>query len=71
MVSEHVWIHKDPPWKAYPEYSRGCMGWRMGGGEDYMDQWLAWFRARTAEEKSAYAKENPPPSGWESFYEGK
>jgi hypothetical protein len=43
----------------------------MGAGEDYLDQWLKWFKALSDEEKAAYAKAEPPPTGWDSFYEGK
>ena len=31
------------PWVQYPELPHGSLGWRMGGGEGYLDCFLEWL----------------------------
>jgi hypothetical protein len=60
-----------PPWKKYPEIPPGSIGWRMGYGEDYWDEFDAWFTRLNAAQRQRYAEENAEPSGWEGFYRRK
>lgn len=57
-----------PPWAifAYPQTS---MGWRMGGGEDYLLKWHKWFTHLSQEEQQAYVAQYSEPEDWFHFYE--
>lgn len=59
-----------PPWIAFPEIERYSIGWRMGYGEDYMDQWSTWFQGLTKEEQDAYQKLFPEPATWKGYWNG-
>jgi len=53
------------PWKKYPELERGSIGWRMGYGETYMNEWVDWFYALSRKEQVAHFKEATPlPMEW-------
>lgn len=58
-----------PLWLRYPSYSRCCLGWRMGGGEDYVTQFGRWFNALSGEEKGEYRRMFPEPKGWLGWYD--
>ena len=52
----------DPPWIAFPDYAGlSSMGFRMGGGEDYMVQFQSWYAAATDAEISAFKARHPAP----------
>lgn len=57
-----------PPWTAHSDIHAGSIGWRMGRGEDYLDQFNQWFARKHVEAKRRYATDNPEPVGWEGFY---
>lgn len=57
-----------PPWKEFPEPPIS-MRWRMGPGEDYMDQWSSFWRGLTENEKREYFASNKPPSEWTEWAE--
>lgn len=61
--------HFPPPWLESPQLSRHSMGWRMGRGEDYMSEFLLWFRRMSTEDKQDYVKDYPEESGWVGFYD--
>lgn len=56
-----------PPWHVF-EYTQLSMGWRMGGGEDYLSQWEKWFTYLSQEEQHAYITQYPEPEDWFEFY---
>lgn len=60
--------HLDPPWKALdiPCYS---MGWRMGGGEDYMTDWFQFIEGLDSWEKELYFAHHIPPDDWKEWLE--
>lgn len=60
----------DPPWKAFPRFERGSMGWRMGTGEDYMLGFRKWYSELDEEKKSYYSFMHPEPNDWMGFYSG-
>jgi hypothetical protein len=57
-----------PPWQKYPEIPRGSVGWRMGEGETYWNEFDVWFARKHPDAKRQYAEEHPEPSGWAGFY---
>jgi len=57
---------KLPLWLEYPTYPSGCMGWRMGGGEDYVIKFYKWFDTLTKDEQENYRKIFPEPKHWSS-----
>jgi hypothetical protein len=59
----------EPPWQKYPDIPAGSIGWRMGGGEEYYDQFYRWFSGLTPDEQEAYASANEPPAGWRKLYQ--
>jgi hypothetical protein len=57
-----------PPWKAYPHFERSDLGWRMGGGEDYLAKFEEWFSQLTPDEMTEFAKNHTEPETWLGFY---
>lgn len=57
----------NPPWIEYPDYTPGCLGFRMGDGEDYIYTWWDFWRALSAQERKDFLQKHPPPSGWERY----
>ena len=54
----------DPPWVVFPDYEGlSSMGFRMGGGEDYMVQFQRWYAAATDAEIDALKARHPAPDG--------
>lgn len=58
----------NPVWAAFPLIPWGSIGWRMGHGEAYWNQWAKWFRGMSAAEQEAYQLEWPEPKDWAGFY---
>ncbi len=56
-----------PPWIVYPEVEYGDMFWRMGGGEDYLDNYFEWYLSLTKTEQEIYKITFPVRNGW-GFY---
>ena len=58
-----------PPWTAFPDYpGLSSMGFRMGGGEDYMVQFQTWYASASEIEISNYKKQHPAPESYSNFY---
>lgn len=57
-----------PPWQKYPEIERGSIGWRMGYGEDYYDEFYKWFSRLDLATWTDYAENFPEPIEWKGFY---
>jgi hypothetical protein len=58
-----------PPWKEFPDYEPHCLGWRMNGGEDYLEAWRRFMRALSQEERAAYVANEPAHEGWQDYYD--
>lgn len=56
------------PWEKYPELPKGRAGWRMGYGEEYMNEFWKWFSRLTEDEKKRFELDHPEIAGWEGFY---
>jgi hypothetical protein len=57
-----------PPWHVFPTYSPTEMGWRMGAGEDYLDNWEKEYQEMSAQGRKAYRRQYPAPLYWFWFY---
>jgi hypothetical protein len=53
----------------FPEIPAGSIGWRMGDGESYYNEFYRWFSALSQEEREEYQENNPAPAGWERIYQ--
>jgi hypothetical protein len=40
-----------PPWVKYPNIPKGSMGWRMGQGEIYKDNFLKWYSSNSLQKQ--------------------
>lgn len=58
-----------PPWLACPEIERYSIGWRMGYGEDYIDQFFKWLNALSKEKQTEYQTLFPEPVTWKGWWE--
>ena len=60
-----------PPWVVFPHIPAGSIGWRMGGGEDYNNQFGDWFAGLAEVSRANYMNRFPEPDGWDGYYERK
>ncbi len=58
-----------PPWIAYPYIERYSIGWRMGYGEDYIEQWGNWYCALEQMEQEEYRQLFPEPITWQGYWD--
>ncbi len=56
-----------PPWLAYPALECPSMGWRMGAGEAFLEQYIPWHNALTPEEQEEYSRLFPAPLPWQCW----
>jgi hypothetical protein len=57
-----------PPWREFPDIPARSIGWRMGRGEGYYDEFYQWFSSLEEGDQLKYMQENPEPRGWKGFY---
>lgn len=57
-----------PPWIAYPYIERYSIGWRMGYGESYIDEWSEWLYALSEKEQAEYKEMFPEPVTWKGYW---
>jgi hypothetical protein len=58
--------YRDPPWSRFSEPPQS-MRWRMGPGEEYVDNWLLRWRRSSAEERTGWLAEFPAPVEWSDW----
>jgi hypothetical protein len=58
-----------PPWTEFPDIPASSIGWRMGAGEGYYDEFYHWYSELSASEQDDYALKNPVPADWAKFYQ--
>jgi hypothetical protein len=56
-----------PPWRMYA-YWPTSMGWRMGGGEEYIMFWGIWHERLDREKKREYRRRYRAPIHWFDFF---
>jgi len=52
------------PWDVYPEIPCNSTRWRMGAGEDVMNDWWQAMRSLTHHQRLAYRQHHAAPSEW-------
>ena len=57
------------PWIEFPDLPRGSLGWRMGAGEAYLDQFVEWLYQHGESGVSDYIFNNPPPEEWQNLFD--
>jgi dienelactone hydrolase len=57
-----------PPWRELPDIPGGSIGWRMGPGESYYDQFYRWFSDLDEAARRDFMNRNPEPSDWTGIY---
>ncbi|WP_432664407.1 NADAR family protein [Wukongibacter baidiensis] len=57
-----------PLWLMYPSITRYSIGWRMGYGEGYANEYFRWYSSLSTEEKQKYQQMFPEPKGWLGWY---
>ena len=57
------------PWVEYPELPHGSLGWRMGGGEGYLDSFLKWLYQQDQSVLDKFFEHYPVPEEWNSLFE--
>jgi ribA/ribD-fused uncharacterized protein len=60
-----------PPWIRFPAYDDPSdLGYRMGGGQDYFEEWLSWFLGMTRTGRRRYNDVFPTRRDWERHMTG-
>ena len=57
-----------PPWIAFPDIARSSIGWRMGDGADYLDDFHRMLDALAPEERNRYETDHEEPDEWSGLY---
>src|SRR5262249_14708017 len=61
-------VSQKPPWQIR-SYPWGSMGWRMGMGQTYWEDFVNWFLSLDKVARTEFAIANPEPPDWKYFYE--
>ncbi len=57
----------DHPWR-WADIPFGSIGWRMGGGEDYLEDWFDFWDEIDEERAMLYARLVKPPKSWNEWF---
>jgi len=58
-----------PPWIKFPEVGPVDMFWRMGRGEEYLQEYIApYFNYASEQEIEEYKSKYPEPREWIGWY---
>ena len=57
-----------PPWLKYPNLLRRSMGWRMGLGEAYLNDFSVWWSRQPRNVRVAVRAKYPEPQDWSGFW---
>lgn len=58
----------NPPWVKYPNLPRTSMGWRMGAGEEYREEFEGWWVKQTGSQRAIIMTSYPEPATWAGFW---
>ncbi|MBI1211873.1 MAG: DUF1768 domain-containing protein [Alphaproteobacteria bacterium] len=54
-----------PPWIEHPQFAEPSdLGWRMGFGQDYMEEWIKWYSAMSKANRQRYLALFRMPTYW-------
>lgn len=53
-----------PPWMVFPALECASMGWRMGAGECFLEEWSRWWHSLPPEGQTEYRQLFPEPVPW-------
>lgn len=56
------------PWIAFPDIARHSIGWRMGDGADYLDDFHRMLDALSPQDRCRYETDHPEPGDWVGLY---
>lgn len=59
-----------PVWIRYPEAEMDSPAWRMGLGEEYIEQFHAWYKSLSPTEQHQYDMTFPTPILWSGYRKG-
>lgn len=69
---DQVWEDQEysylPPWKTYPDLDRYSLGWRMGEGEAYVDEFRIFWESLTEFDQRLYQTRYLATGEWEGWY---
>lgn len=57
----------DPPWVAFPGQPLGSVFWKMGGGEEYLNQWLEQLLTLSHAEQDTFLAGGQIPEDWRAM----
>ena len=57
-----------PPWIKYPNLPSGSMGWRMGVGEQYSNNFIDWYKSNRGIIKKKVQDKYTAEGKWKLFY---
>ncbi len=57
----------EPPWR-WADIPFGSIGWRMGGGEDYLEDWFDFWDEIDQKRAVTYARLVEPPESWREWF---
>lgn len=57
-----------PPWEQEPDTPRDSIGWVMGSGAEYRQQFKSWFTGLDSSARDDFMRAHPEPEGWRGFY---
>jgi len=57
-----------PPWEQEPDTPRDSIGWVMGSGAEYRQQFKSWFTGLDSSARDDFMRVHPEPEGWRGFY---
>jgi hypothetical protein len=57
-----------PPWRKFPAINPLDMFWRMGGGEQYVTEFAAYFNNLSDRDKMIYQLSYPASGDWIDYY---
>ena len=57
-----------PPWQKHPDIPPGDLGWRMGAGGGYLEEYVSWITSINQINRQAHLKRAVPiPNGWQEL----
>ena len=57
-----------PPWIKHPNLPKESMGWRMGQGEGYLNDFITWYYANPRKKRVDIMRLYKEPNDWNGFY---